>query len=68
MLKNGVINIEQEQNFKNSQTKFTNTDLKHMQSWDLDKKIVVSLTKIVEFYSKFPHKIYVLYILIIIPF
>lgn len=31
-----------------------------MQSWDLDRKIAVSLTKIAEFHAKYPHKIYVL--------
>lgn len=40
--------------------KFTNEDLKTMQSWDLDRKISVSLTRIAEFYDKFPHRIYVL--------
>jgi len=40
--------------------KFTNEDLKTMQSWDLDRKISVSLARIAEFYSKFPHRIYVL--------
>lgn len=40
--------------------KFTNKDLKTMQSWDLDRKISVSLARIAEFYNKFPHRIYVL--------
>lgn len=40
--------------------KFTNEDLKTMQSWDLDRKISVSLARIAEFYSRFPNKIYVL--------
>lgn len=40
--------------------KFTNEDLKTMQSWDLDRKISVSLARIAEFYNKFPHRIYVL--------
>lgn len=44
----------------NSQSKFTNEDLKTMQSWDLDRKIAVSLTKIAEFHAKYPHEIYVL--------
>lgn len=30
-----------------------------MQSWDLDRKIAVSLTKIAEFHAKYPHEIYV---------
>lgn len=38
--------------------KFSNDDLKNMQSWDLDRKIAVSLTRITEFYSKYPDKIY----------
>lgn len=42
------------------ENKFTNEDLKTMQSWDLDRKISVSLTRIAEFYDKFPHRIYVL--------
>lgn len=41
--------------------KFTNEDLKTMQSWDLDRKISVSLARIAEFYNKFPHRIYVSY-------
>lgn len=40
--------------------KFTNADLKIMQSWDLERKIATSLTRIAEFYNQFPHKIYVL--------
>lgn len=40
--------------------KFTNEDLKTMQLWNLDRKISVSLTRIAEFYTTFPHKIYVL--------
>lgn len=32
-----------------------------MQSWDLDRKISVSLARIAEFYNKFPHRIYVSY-------
>lgn len=31
-----------------------------MQSWDLARKIAVSLTKIAEFHAKYPHEIYVL--------
>lgn len=46
-------------NKQQSDNKFTNDDLKTMQSWDLDHKIAVSLTRIAEFYDKFPHKIYV---------
>lgn len=43
------------------ENKFTNKDLRTMQLWDLDRKISVSLTKIAEFYDKFPHRIYVSY-------
>lgn len=45
---------------KQPKSKFTNDDLKVMQSWDLDRKIATSLTRIAEFYAKYPHKIYVL--------
>ena len=44
---------------KSKQKQFTNEDLKVMQNWDLDRKIEVSLTRITEFYAKFPLKIYV---------
>lgn len=52
--------MKTQQKSQKLRAKFTNDDLKRMQSWDLDRKIAVSLTKIAEFYSKFPHKIYVL--------
>ena len=45
---------------KQPKSKFTNDDLKVMQSWDLNRKIATSLTRIAEFYAKYPHKIYVL--------
>lgn len=45
---------------KQPKSKFTNDDLKVMQSWDLDRKIATSLTRIAEFYAKYSHKIYVL--------
>lgn len=45
---------------KQPKSKFTNDDLKVMQSWDLDRKIATSLTRIAEFYAKYPHQIYVL--------
>lgn len=51
--------MDNESKTLNSNNKFTNEDLKTMQSWDLDHKIAVSLTRIAEFYAKFPHKIYV---------
>ena len=44
---------------KELSNKYTNDDLKRMQAWDLDTKIAVSLTRITEFYNKFPHKIYI---------
>lgn len=44
---------------KQPKSKFTNDDLKTMQSWNLDRKIATSLTRIAEFYAKYPHKIYV---------
>lgn len=44
---------------KQPKNKFTNDDLKTMQSWDLDRKIATSLTRIAEFYAKFPHKTYI---------
>lgn len=40
--------------------KFSSKELTIMQRWDLDKKISVSLAKIAEFYTVFPHKIYIL--------
>lgn len=45
---------------KQPKSKFTNDDLKTMQSWNLDRKIATSLTRIAEFYAKYPHEIYVL--------
>lgn len=44
---------------KQPKSKFTNDDLKVMQSWNLNRKIATSLTRIAEFYAKYPHKIYV---------
>lgn len=58
--------MDNESKTLNSNNKFTNEDLKTMQSWDLDHKIAVSLTRIAEFYAKFPHEIYVLCVLIIL--
>lgn len=45
---------------KQPKSKFTNDDLKTMQNWNLDRKIATSLTRIAEFYAKYPHEIYVL--------
>lgn len=44
----------------NGKTKFTSEQLKEMQAWDLDKKIAVSKTRIIEFYEHFKDKIIVL--------
>lgn len=49
-------NITFEDMFKN---KFTEEDLKNMQAWPLDKKIKVSETRILEWYSKWEGKVYV---------
>ena len=38
--------------------KYTSQDLKIMQSWPLERKIQVTLTKIIEFCEKFDNKIY----------
>lgn len=38
---------------------FTKELLKEMQSWDLDKKISVTLTKVLEFANRFDNKVYV---------
>lgn len=40
--------------------KYTNEDLKAMQAWDLNRKIMVSQTRIIEFCKHFDNKIYVL--------
>lgn len=37
----------------------TNEELKEMQSWDLDRKILVSQARIIEWYSKYEGKCYV---------
>ena len=42
------------------QQKYTNQDLKDMQSWSLERKIRVSQTRIIEFCRKYDDKIYVL--------
>lgn len=41
--------------------KYTNKDLKEMQSWDLSRKIQVSKARIIEFSEKLDNKIYVLF-------
>lgn len=48
---------------KQPKSKFTNDDLKVMQSWNLDRKIATSLTRIAEFYAKYPHKRVILCVL-----
>lgn len=40
--------------------KFSNSDLKTMQSWDLEHKIAVSKTRIIEFYNAMYNKINIL--------
>lgn len=42
-----------------SENKYTNEDLKTMQSWDLQKKIQVTQTRIIEWYQKNDGKVYV---------
>lgn len=39
--------------------KYTNEMLKEMQSWDLDRKIATSLTRIIEFAKHFNNQVYV---------
>ena len=56
---NNNLKLEQKNNNDNKK-KYSIDDLKRMQSWDLDTKIAVSLTRITEFYNKFPLKIYIL--------
>ena len=43
----------------NKEKKFTNETLKEMQSWDLDRKIATSLTRIIEFAKHFDNQVYV---------
>lgn len=50
-------------NPKTNTSLFSNNDLKEMQSYPLERKIAISLTKIAEFKNKFPLKIYILLIL-----
>lgn len=38
---------------------YTNEDLKTMQSWDLNRKIRVTQTRIIEWYEKFEGKVYI---------
>ena len=38
--------------------KYTDEDLKTMQSWSLERKIMVTQTRIMEFAQKFDNKIY----------
>jgi hypothetical protein len=47
-------------NPKTNTSLFSNNDLKEMQSYPLERKIAISLTKIAEFKNKFPLKIYIL--------
>lgn len=52
--------MQNEEKTVKKQIKYTNQDLKDMQSWSLERKIRVSQTRIIEFYNKFDNKIYVL--------
>lgn len=47
-----------EENKKN-EAKYTNEDLKIMQSWSLERKIAVTQTRIIEFCKKFGDKTYI---------
>lgn len=42
-----------------TQNQFTNERLKEMQSWDLDRKIATTLTRIAEFANHFNNQVYV---------
>ena len=42
-----------------TEKKYTNEMLKEMQSWDLDRKIATSLTRIAEFANHFDNQVYV---------
>lgn len=42
-----------------SENKYTNDDLKAMQSWSLSRKIQVTQTRIIEWYTKNQGKVYV---------
>lgn len=50
----------------NKERKYTNEDLKIMQSWPLERKIQVTQTRIIEFMQKFNNKVYVLCKLILL--
>ena len=39
--------------------KYTNEDLKQMQSFDLDRKIQITQTRIIEFYERLEGKVYI---------
>ena len=43
-----------------SNYKYTNDELKRLQNMSLEDKIALSLTRIAEFYNRFPDKIYTL--------
>lgn len=44
---------------RNSENKYTNEDLKTMQSWSLERKIQVTQTRIIEWYEYWKGKVYV---------
>lgn len=50
---------EQDKNNNSSNNKYTNEDLKTMQGWNLDRKIQVTQTRIIEWYLKWDNKCYV---------
>lgn len=43
---------------KKLEYKYTNEELKKLQAMNLEDKIALSLTRIAEFYNRFPNKIY----------
>ena len=51
---------ENNSNTELNKSKYTNEMLKEIQSWDLERKIQVTKTRIMEFYNHFPDKIYIL--------
>lgn len=59
------LNISTSKN-KKLEYKYTNEELKKLQAMNLEDKIALSLTRIAEFYNRFPNKIYNLSYLFII--
>lgn len=52
------LNISTSKN-KKLEYKYTNEELKKLQAMNLEDKIALSLTRIAEFYNRFPNKIYI---------